>query len=112
MIRVVCMIRPHRVEAVKTAIASLGVNGLTVADVRGVGNSPERAIAFAGEAHLVALPLRTMIDVVCPDELKEAVVDAILEHAATGQDGDGKIFIEPVEDALRIRTRERGDHGI
>ncbi|MCO5297793.1 MAG: P-II family nitrogen regulator [Fimbriimonadaceae bacterium] len=109
MIRITCTIRPHRLEQVKSAIAALGVSGMNVADVRGTGNSPERSNWFAGEEHLVALPLRARVEVVVPDDLAEAVVEAVLENARTGEPGDGKIFLERVEDVLRVRTGERGD---
>ncbi len=109
MTRITCMIRPHRLEAVKSAIAALGVSGLNVTDVRGTGNSPETAAWFGGDEHLIALPLKSKIEVIVHDELKDAVVDAILEHARTGEPGDGKIFVEAVADALRIRTGERGE---
>lgn len=112
MIKVTCIIRPHRVETVKTAIASLGISGMTVADVRGVGNSPEKSAWFAGEEHLVALPLKCQIEVVCHDDLRDDMIATILEHARTGEPGDGKIFVEPVRDAIRIRTVERGDLAI
>lgn len=109
MIRITCMIRPHRLEQVKSAIAALGVSGLNVSDVRGTGNSPERSAWFGGEEHLIAMPIRSKIEVIVPDEMREAIVQAILENARTGESGDGKIFVEPVADALRIRTRERGE---
>ncbi len=112
MTRVTCMIRPHKLEEVKTAIASQGVTGMTVSDVRGRGTSPERPTLFAGQEMLVALPIRAKIMVVVADELVEPVVQAILESAHTGEPGDGKIFLEPVEDALRIRTLERGAEGV
>lgn len=112
LIRVTCIIRPHKLEQVKTAVASLGVSGMNVADVRGCGNSPEKVNWFAGEEHLVALPIKAKIEVVVPDELAESLVAAILEHARTGEPGDGKIFLERVDDAVRIRTRERGDIAI
>lgn len=109
MTRITCYIRPHRLEPVKSAIAAMGVTGMNVADVRGTGNSPERANWFAGEEHLVALPLRAKVEVVVDDALVEAVVDAIVENARTGEPGDGKIFVESVVDAVRVRTGERGD---
>ena len=109
MVRITCMIRPHRLEQVKSAIAGLGVSGLNVSDVRGTGNSPETAAWFAGEEHLISLPLKSKIEVVAEDEMAEQIVQAILEHARTGEPGDGKIFIERVSDALRVRTGERGE---
>lgn len=112
MIRIVCLIRPHKLEAVKSAIAATGVSGLTVTEVRGTGNSEERANWFGGEQQLIALPIRSRIEVVAPKELREAIVETILEHARTGEDGDGKIFVEPIVDAVRVRTRERGREAI
>lgn len=108
MIRITGIIRPHLLEQVKSAVAALGVSGLNVSDVRGTGNSPETAAWFAGEEHLIAMPIKSKIEVIAPDEMQDAIVQAILENARTGEPGDGKIFVEPVEDALRIRTGERG----
>lgn len=108
MIRITCMIRPHRLEQVKSAVASLGVSGMNVADVRGVGNSPEKATWFGGQEYSVALPIRSKLEIVVPDDLADEVVQAVIENARTGEAGDGKIFIERVSDAIRIRTGERG----
>ena len=112
MTRVFCYIRPHRLEPVKSAIAALGVNGLSVSDVRGTGNSPETSDWFGGEEGLVALPIRSRVEVVAPDELTEEIIQAIIENAYTGEDGDGKVFVEKIVDAIRIRTLERGDAAI
>jgi nitrogen regulatory protein P-II 1 len=112
MIRITCYVRPHRLEVVKSAIAVLGVSGMTVSDVRGAGNSPETSDLFGGDPNLVALPIRAKIEVVVPEDLQEDVVNAILDTARTGEAGDGKIFIEPIADALRIRTGERGQSAI
>jgi nitrogen regulatory protein P-II 1 len=97
---------------VKSAIATLGVTGLSVADVRGVGNSPEKSSWLAGEENLIALPIKAKLEVVAPDDLKDAIIDTIIENARTGEPGDGKIFIESVADAIRIRTLERGELAI
>lgn len=112
MVRVVCYIRPHRVEQVKSAIASLGVTGMTVSDARGTGNSPERSSWLGDESHLVVLPIKSKIEVVVPDELREALIEKIVENARTGEPGDGKIFVERLCDAIRVRTGERGDPAI
>lgn len=109
MIRITCMIRPHRLEQVKSAIAALGVSGLNVSDVRGTGNSPEHAAWFAGEAHLISLPIKSKIEVVVSDDMADSIVQAILDNARTGEPGDGKIFVERVADAVRVRTGETGD---
>ena len=113
MIRVTCYIRPHRLEAVKSGIAALGVTGMTVSDVRGTGNSQETTEWFGGtEEGVVPLPIRSKVEVIVLDELADPVVAAIMEQAQTGESGDGKIFVEQVQDAVRIRTLERGDTAV
>lgn len=112
MLRVICLIRPHHLEAVKSAVAALGVTGMNVADVRGVGNSPERS-TWAGEGGaVIALPIRSRLEIVIADELLDAVVEAVIENARTGEPGDGKIFVERIADVVRIRTGERGEAGL
>jgi nitrogen regulatory protein P-II 1 len=106
MIRILAFIRPHQLEAVKSAIAATGVGGLNVTDAKGRGNSEEREQRFMTEVDV--LRMRSRVEVVCDDDLKDEVVNAILETARTGQPGDGKIFIEPIREAMRIRTGERG----
>jgi nitrogen regulatory protein P-II 1 len=109
MVRILAFFRPHRLEQVKSAVAALGVTGMTVTDVRGTGNSLEQPTWFGGEQQLIALPIKTKMEVVVTDDLVEPVVEAIVENARTGEQGDGKIFLEPILDAVRVRTRERGD---
>lgn len=112
MIRITCFIRPHRLEPVKSAVAALGVTGMTVSDIRGTGNSPERTEWLGGDDALIALPIRAKVEAIVVDELVDSVVEAIIESARTGEQGDGKIFVEPVVDAIRIRTLERGDAAV
>ncbi len=113
MIRVTAYLRPHRLEMVKTAVAATGVTGLSVADVRGAGVSPESARLFGGSSG-GGMPVRSRLTVVCPDDLAEPVVAAIVANARSGPGGeglsdDGKIFLERLSDAVRVRTGERGD---
>lgn len=110
MVRIVAFIRPHQLEAVKSAIAAVGVGGLNVTDVKGRGNSAEREQRFMTEVDV--LRMRSRVEVVCSDDLKNEVLSAILESARTGQPGDGKVFVEQVQSAVRIRTGERGHPAI
>jgi len=110
--RVTCYIRPHRLEQVKSAIAAIGVTGLTVSDIRGRGNSPEASEWMGTDGPVVTLPIRAKIEVAVPDDLVEQVIEQIVENARTGESGDGKIFVEPLTDAMRVRTGERGDLAI
>jgi nitrogen regulatory protein P-II 1 len=110
MIRIIAFIRPHQLEAVKSAIAAVGVGGLNVTDSKGRGNSVEKEQRFMTEVDV--LRMRSRVEVVCTDDLKNDVINAILETAHTGQPGDGKIFVEPILETVRIRTGERGDSAI
>ena len=112
MTRVTCYIRPHKLEAVKSAIATLGVSGMSVSEVRGQGNSPEKTDWFGGTEGLIALPICTRVEVVAHDVLRDDIIRAVIENAHTGEAGDGKIFIEPMLDAIRIRTEERGEAAV
>lgn len=107
MIRIVAYIKPHRLEGAKSAVAALGVTGLTVADVRGTGVSEEHADMMSGA--VVALPIRSRLEVVVADPMGDCVVRAIVDSVRTGEPNDGKIFVEKVVEALRVRTGERGE---
>jgi nitrogen regulatory protein P-II 1 len=88
------------------------VSGLSVSDVRGTGNSPESSDFLGGDEGVIAMPIRSRLEVVASDDLAEPIVQAILESAQTGEHGDGKIFIERILDAVRIRTEERGEAAV
>ncbi|MBX3112324.1 MAG: P-II family nitrogen regulator [Fimbriimonadaceae bacterium] len=112
MVRVIAYVRPHRLEDVKSAVAAMDVTGMTVSDARGSGSNPEAAVLFAGQEILTSLPFRSKIEVVVPDADADRVVQAIVTAARTGQPGDGKVFVEKLLDAVRVRTRERGDAAV
>lgn len=112
MTRITAIVRPHKLEQVKAAVADLGISGMSVSEVRGRGNSPEAPVLFGNREVQIVLSLKARLMIVVPDELVETIVEAILANAATGEGGDGKVFLEPVADALRIRTEERGDSAI
>ena len=112
MVKIVVLVRPHRLEVVKSAIASLPITGMSVSDCRGRGNSAETSRWSDDEHHLVALPIRSKLEVVIQDELQEEVIAAVLQTARTGEPGDGKIFVLPVEDAIRVRTAEHAPAGL
>jgi nitrogen regulatory protein P-II 1 len=106
--KIECIIRPLRLEAVKTALGELGITGMTVTDVRGTGRGAAAQI-FAGAEYAVNLPPKIKIEVVARDEDVDEVIEMILLHARTGEPGDGKIFVLPAGNALRIRTGDDGE---
>lgn len=109
MTKVEAIIRPNRFEQVKDALATLGVDGMTVSEVRGHGRQKGHTETYRGREYDVSLLPKVRLEVVVQDDRVEKVVETIIEHAATGEIGDGKIFLYKADDAIRIRNRERGD---
>ncbi|MEZ0325679.1 MAG: P-II family nitrogen regulator [Fimbriimonas sp.] len=109
MFKIEAIIRSQKLEAVQEALDELHVSGITVTDVRGIGRQKGVTHTYRGSQYTLNLMPRTKIEiVVLPEELDD-VVQAIQEAATTGEIGDGKIFVIPVADAIRIRTGERGE---
>ena len=112
MKKIECVIRPIKIDDVKAALESIGIVGMTVADVRGYGKQRGRTEKYRGNTYVVNLLPKVKIEIVVPDDRAEEVVEIALEAAQTGEVGDGKIFISNVEQAVRIRTGERGDSAL
>lgn len=109
MKRIEAIIRPLKLDEVKIALTEVGVTGLTVSDVRGFGRQRGHRESYRGADYSVELPIKVKIELIVRDEDLEEIVDTILKHAHTGQPGDGKIFVMPMDDAVRIRTEEHGE---
>jgi len=108
MTKVEVIIQPSKLDAVKEALAELGVDGLTISEVRGHGRQKGHTEMYRGREYSVDLLPKIKIESVMDDSQVDAVVKAILETAATGKIGDGKIFLSKVDQAIRIRNQERG----
>jgi len=106
------IIQPRRLDAVKEALIELGVEGMTISDVRGHGRQKGHTEHYRGGEYTVDLLPKVKLEIVLPDDQVEAAVNAILKNAATGQIGDGKIFLFKIDDAIRIRNQERGPAAI
>lgn len=109
MKRIEAIIRPMKLDEVKIALGEIGVTGLSVTDVRGCGRQGGHRESFRGADYVIDLPMKIKIEIVARDEDVEEILSTIEQHARTGQTGDGKIFVMPMDDAIRIRTEERGD---
>jgi nitrogen regulatory protein P-II 1 len=107
-----CIVRPHKLEDVKVALHDLGILGMTVSDVRGVGRQKGHTEHYRGSEYTVDFLPKVKIEVVVPDELLQSAIDAISLTAKTGKFGDGKIFVFPVEQVIRIRTGEVGANAV
>ena len=112
MTTVVAIIRPNRFEQVKDALGTLGVEGMTVSEVRGHGRQKGHTESYRGREYDISLLPKLKVEIVTTDENVEAIVDAITASAATGVIGDGKIFLYRTEEVIRIRNKERGEIAI
>lgn len=112
MKKVECIIRPFKVDEVKEALREVGVQGMTVSEVRGFGRQKGHTELYRGSEYTIEFIPKLKIEIVVADEDVDKVIEAVLQSAATGKIGDGKIFVVPVEEAVRIRTGERGPSAI
>ncbi|MER7933208.1 P-II family nitrogen regulator [Streptomyces sp. NPDC093272] len=105
---VTAIVKPHRLDAVKTALQELGVHGLTVTEASGYGRQHGHTEVYRGAEYRVDLVPKVRIEVVVEDAESEPVIEAIVTAARTGKIGDGKVWAQPVETVVRVRTGERG----
>lgn len=106
---ITAMVRPSRVDAIKNALVAIEVVGMTVSDARGFGRQKGQVERYRGTEFKVDFLQKSKVVVVVQDEKEDAAIKAILEAARTGEIGDGKIFVTPVERAIRIRTGDSGE---
>ncbi|NPA40568.1 MAG: P-II family nitrogen regulator [Thermodesulfobacteria bacterium] len=112
MKKVEAVIKPFKLEEVKEALLKVGIGGMTVLEVKGFGEQRGQVEVYRGKEYRADFLQKVKIEVVVKDDQVDAVVQAILDSAYTGKIGDGKIFVLPVEDVIRVRTKERGDKAI
>jgi nitrogen regulatory protein PII len=106
------IVRPHRLQDVKEALADVGVVGMTVTDVRGAGRQKGQVERYRGSEYSIDLLAKMKIEIAVLDDQCEEVIQAIRKAAYTGEIGDGKIFVLPLEDCIRVRTGERGEDSL
>ena len=112
MKKIEAIIKPFKLEEVKEALSSLGLEGMTVSEVKGFGRQKGHTEIYRGSEYTVDFLPKIKIEIVLADSLANNVVEAILKSAKTGKIGDGKIFITPIENAIRIRTEETGEKAV
>lgn len=108
MTKVEAIIQPNMFESVKAALIALGVEGMTVSEVRGHGRQKGHTETYRGREYGVDLLPKVKMELILDDKVVDRAVEAIIQHASSGKIGDGKIFLYKVEDAIRIRNQERG----
>ena len=112
MKKIEAVIKPFKLDDVKQALTSAGIVGMTVSEVRGFGRQKGHTEMYRGGEYKVEFLPKLKIEIVVPDSLADKVVALVVGAARTGGIGDGKVFVAPLEEALRIRTGERGDHAV
>ena len=112
MKKIETIIKPFKLESVKDALSELGVEGMTISEVKGFGRQKGHTEIYRGSEYTVDFLPKIKIEIVLTDELVEPAVKAIIAAAKTGKIGDGKVFVLPVEKVLRIRTEEKGEKAV
>jgi nitrogen regulatory protein P-II 1 len=112
MKKIEAIIKPFKIEEVKDALSELGIEGMTVTEVKGFGRQKGHTEIYRGSEYTVDFLPKIKLELVVADSVVESAINAIVEAAKTGKIGDGKVFVLPVENAVRIRTGETGDQAI
>ncbi len=112
MKKVEAVVRPHLLDAVKTALQEVGIAGMTATEVKGFGRQKGHTETYRGSEYTVDFLPKVKLEVVIPTELVEKAIEAIVRTARTGKFGDGKVFVTSLEEIVRIRTGERGEDAI
>ena len=112
MKQITAVLKPFKLEEVREALAECGVTGLTVTEVKGFGRQKGHTEIYRGSEYTVDFLPKIKLEIVLPDGSVEAAVNAIIKAAKTGKIGDGKIFVSAVDQAIRIRTEEKGDAAV
>ncbi len=112
MKKIEAVIRPHKLEDVKERLRQIGIAGMTISEVKGFGRTGGKTEVYRGSAYVVDFVPKVKIEIVVEDSMVAETVEAIAATAKSGKIGDGKIFVTPVLEALRIRTGEKGDEAL
>lgn len=112
MKKIEAIIKPFKLEEVKDALAEVGIEGMTVTEVKGFGRQKGHTEIYRGSEYTVDFLPKIKIEIVLGDGLVEAAMSAIIKAAKTGKIGDGKVFVGPIDEAVRIRTDETGDKAV
>ena len=112
MKKIEAIIKPFKLDEVKDALSSVGIEGMTVSEVKGFGRQKGHTEIYRGNEYTVDFLPKIKLEIVLADNLVTSAVDAIIKAAKTGKIGDGKVFISPIEEVIRIRTEERGEKAV
>jgi nitrogen regulatory protein P-II 1 len=112
MKKIEAIVKPFKLEEVKDALGEIGIEGMTITEVRGFGRQKGHTEIYRGSEYTVDFLPKIKVEIVIADSLADSAVDAIVRTAKTGKIGDGKVFVSDIEEAVRIRTEERGEKAL
>ncbi|QMU56543.1 MAG: DUF3240 domain-containing protein [Candidatus Mycalebacterium zealandia] len=112
MKKIEAIVKPFILEDLKDALKDIGIQGMTVSEVKGFGRQKGHAEIYRGSEYVIDFLPKVKVEIVATDEMVSSIIDVITQSAKTGKTGDGKIFIIPIEEVIRIRTGERGEDAI
>jgi nitrogen regulatory protein P-II 1 len=112
MKKIEAIIKPFKLDEVKERLSEIGVQGMTVTEVKGFGRTGGKKEVYRGSAYVVDFVPKVKIEIIAKDDMVQQILSTIAEAAKTGRIGDGKIFVTPVDEVIRIRTGERGEEAI
>jgi len=112
MKKIEAIIKPFKLEEVRDALAEIGIKGMTISEVKGFGRQKGHTEIYRGAEYVVDFLPKIKIEIVIPDAMLEKAIEVIIKNAKTGKIGDGKIFVYDVQNAIRIRTGERGEEAL
>jgi nitrogen regulatory protein P-II 1 len=112
MKKIEAIIKPFKLDEVKESLSAIGIQGMTVTEVKGFGRTGGKKEVYRGSAYVVDFVPKVKIEIIVKDDMVHQVISAITEAAKTGRIGDGKIFVTPVDEVIRIRTGEKGEDAI
>jgi nitrogen regulatory protein PII len=112
MKKIEAIIKPFKLEEVKDALSDLGIEGMTITEVKGFGRQKGHTEIYRGSEYTIDFLPKIKVEAVVPDSIAQSAVDAIVKAAKTGKIGDGKVFVSAIENAVRIRTEETGEKAV
>ncbi len=112
MKKIEAIIKPGKLDIIKEVLLAVNVHGMTVSEVRGFGSQEGKIEYFRGAKYKIDFLPKIKIEIVCKEEVCDKIIDVIVENARTGEIGDGKIFVLPIEETIRIRTGEKGEDAV
>jgi nitrogen regulatory protein PII len=112
MKKIEAIVKPFKLEEVKDALSGVGIEGMTVTEVKGFGRQKGHTEIYRGSEYTVDFLPKLKLEIVTSDSSADAAVEAIVKAAKTGKIGDGKVFVSTIDDAIRIRTEEKGEHAV